>query len=798
VVRDLSYNIESEKMLLGFLESATNGFSIVDADLRLLYINDARVELSVLSREELLGKTVPELYSDYEESGRAAVYQRVLDTGNPESYPDVFKSRDGETVNVIINIFKIGDNIGISTLDVTQRVNAEEAVRESEERGRIFRESAVDSISLLDRAMNIVEVNTSWLENTRYSKEEVIGRHILDVLPALDMDRFKVFKQVMETGTPAHFYAVNAASGSGNVIDVSAFRAGDFLGIISRNISEQIEYQRRLEVLHNNAATMSSAETMEEITDIMVDSINRITSYDIITLGIVKEESLVFDHRWNKQFSDTIILPLDGLGLTVQAVQMGHSIKVSDLRENGHYIKFIEEEKSLSELVVPVIVSGNVVAVINIESNNVDAFSENDQSLLEILASHVSAAMSRIGYNERLNALHVITIELNYAHTLEKVVQTTFRIMRDVMGLRFSSFQLIENEHLVTIDTDGNPSMGMRLPLNGRGITTKAAREGKTLIIGDLRNEPNFIKGSTNSLSELAVPIKTLNETIGVLNVESLQLNAYTQNDARLMEILAQNVGSAISRLESDERRNNLESELLLERVRTEQEQELNRLKTRFMSTATHEIRTPMTSIQGYIEILEDIVGDLSEEQLQYFNVIRRNVQRLSVLTNDLLDLQRLEEGRIFIIPEIVDINTMLDDVVNEFTPILAEKDQTLRINRDDLTVRMDKLRVMQVIINLLSNASKFSPVGSEILLDVKKEGENARFSVSDQGTGLSQEDVGKLFTPFPDILVDGNAGGTGLGLSICKGIIELHEGKIWAESRGKEQGSVFSFTLPL
>ena len=88
---------------------------------------------------------------------------------------------------------------------------------------------------------------------------------------------------------------------------------------------------------------------------------------------------------------------------------------------------------------------------------------------------------------------------------------------------------------------------------------------------------------------------------------------------------------------------------------------------------------------------MEDIVGDPSEEQLQYFKVIRRNVQRLSVLTDDLLDLQRLEEGRISINYDDVDIDTMLDDVVNEFTPILAEKEQTLKINRDPVTIRMDK-----------------------------------------------------------------------------------------------------------
>jgi two-component system sensor histidine kinase VicK len=132
----------------------------------------------------------------------------------------------------------------------------------------------------------------------------------------------------------------------------------------------------------------------------------------------------------------------------------------------------------------------------------------------------------------------------------------------------------------------------------------------------------------------------------------------------------------------------------------------------------------------------------------------------------------------------------------NEFTPMLIEKDQSLKVNCVDVTVNIDRLRVMQVLINLLSNASKFSPEGAVITVDVVEAGDGVRFSVSDTGVGIREEDMGKLFVPFPGILVDGIVKGTGLGLSICKGIIELHGGSIWAESSGLGKGSVFSFTI--
>ncbi len=216
------------------------------------------------------------------------------------------------------------------------------------------------------------------------------------------------------------------------------------------------------------------------------------------------------------------------------------------------------------------------------------------------------------------------------------------------------------------------------------------------------------------------------------------------------------------------------------------------------MSTATHEIRTPLASIQGYTEIIQMDQGNLSESQKRYFEVILHNVRRLSVLTEDLLDLQRLEEGKISIDLETVDVGLLIDDVRNEFGPLLGAKKQTIEVNALDAMLSIDRLRIMQVLINLLSNASKFSPMGSVLMLEVYEEDESVIFSLTDQGIGIRGEDFEKLFNPFPGIHADRSYGGTGLGLSICKGIIDLHCGDIWVESEGLDAGSTFKFSIPL
>jgi signal transduction histidine kinase len=143
-----------------------------------------------------------------------------------------------------------------------------------------------------------------------------------------------------------------------------------------------------------------------------------------------------------------------------------------------------------------------------------------------------------------------------------------------------------------------------------------------------------------------------------------------------------------------------------------------------------------------------------------------------------------------------------LEDVIKqiefEFYPIMSEKNQRLEINYDpECTIKCDTMRLNQVLVNLIGNANKYSPEGSLIQLDITEEDGHLLFSVSDEGVGLSAEEISKLFKPFPNIHIEGISHGSGLGLSVCKGIIELHGGEIWAESEGRGKGSMFKFKIP-
>jgi PAS domain S-box-containing protein len=808
------------------------------------------------------------------------------------------------------------------------------SLSQSEEQFRGFMESASERFVIFDKDMHFKVVNDSWLQQGSLNREDVIGKHVLEVFPRLkETEQYDEYLKVLETGEPVVLHAVESVADEQNIVDISAFKAGNVLGIVARDVSENRKYQRRLETLHSHAAAMSIAESIEEIAEISKKSLLNVLGSKQGSLGLVEGAFLNHRYRWGVESLEEFRMSLDGPGITVEAVNTGKSIRIGNIDDIESYVVGVNVTRFHSELAVPVKVLGTVVAVLNLESKVHDAYSENDQKLVETLASHIASALSRLDYlnqlkssvieleaskeswqdliesipdpvmindgskwlyvnqqaaelfgkgipseiigrdvkmffseedgkmlqqrakdrltgrvvsskyeqifrtwdgvlvpvevnvrvinfngmlailgihrdiserkqsEQRLSALHSFTIDLDTNETVNDVVETSFRIMTEILGFSFISFQLLKNDELVTLDTRGRQSLGMRLPLTGKGVTTRAAREARTVLLGDVRDDPDYIRGSSESLSELAVPIVVEGSVLGVLNVESLQLDAFTDDDARLLEVLAQNVGATLSRISTVEDRLELERQVLVQQTQVEQEMELSRLKTQFMNTAAHEIRTPITSIQGYTELIQDHIASSDDEVLvKYFDAVARNSKRLDKLSNDLLDLQRMEAGRMRLDKEFVSVSDVLDGVEVELSPILASKGQKLDIRGSlgGVVFFVDVTRLMQVLVNLVHNASKFSGEGETIRINVVSDVDGVSFAVVDDGVGMEEADLVKLFEPFPDIFVDGVTSGSGLGLSICKGIVELHGGEIWAESEGHGKGSKFSFTIPI
>ncbi|MDD5502462.1 MAG: PAS domain S-box protein [Candidatus Thermoplasmatota archaeon] len=226
----------------------------------------------------------------------------------------------------------------------------------------------------------------------------------------------------------------------------------------------------------------------------------------------------------------------------------------------------------------------------------------------------------------------------------------------------------------------------------------------------------------------------------------------------------------------------------------------LDEIKTRFISVATHELRTPLVSIKGYSDlVLLGRAGEVSPRVREFISVASRNTDRLIHLTDDLLDIQRIESGRLKIEMYKVDLRDILRHCISEIKPIIESKKQKLvsAIPERELCVMGDAARLEQVFMNILNNASKFTPEGGKVSLDVGESKKMIEIRISDTGIGIKKEDLERIFEPFADIKKKTYIKGTGLGLSVAKGITEAHGGKIIAESQGEGTGAIFTICIP-
>jgi signal transduction histidine kinase len=231
---------------------------------------------------------------------------------------------------------------------------------------------------------------------------------------------------------------------------------------------------------------------------------------------------------------------------------------------------------------------------------------------------------------------------------------------------------------------------------------------------------------------------------------------------------------------------------------------ELDKMKDEFVSIASHELRTPMTAIKGYLWMLTNGKHkiELDPQQQDYVERVKASAERLINLVNDMLDVSRIEGGRMEmnIVPGYIE--NVISGVIAEIMPKALEKKITLEFEKPKKQlpkVRIDENRIREVIINLIGNAIKFTETGGKITINAKPQGKMVEISVTDTGRGMAKTDIPKLFQKFGRLehsfALISETSGTGLGLYITKSLVDLHGGKIWVKSTlGK--GSTFTFSL--
>lgn len=232
-----------------------------------------------------------------------------------------------------------------------------------------------------------------------------------------------------------------------------------------------------------------------------------------------------------------------------------------------------------------------------------------------------------------------------------------------------------------------------------------------------------------------------------------------------------------------------------------------DKAKEEFMSMVSHELKTPLVPARGYIELLlrQKKIGDLNEKQKKYANIIYRNILKLEVLVNDVLDGYKIDMGKLKVQKNLVNVKVLISSVISDLDSLIGEKQITVIVDLrlvEETTIMCDRRRIEQVFANLIKNAIDFVPPISgkiTIISELVNNNTMVQFSVEDNGTGIPYEKMDKLFHKFyqVDTSLIRKHGGSGLGLAICKGIVEAQGGTIWID-KGYREGAAFRFTIPL
>ncbi|MBK5259229.1 MAG: PAS domain-containing protein [Thermoanaerobaculia bacterium] len=338
-----------------------------------------------------------------------------------------------------------------------------------------------------------------------------------------------------------------------------------------------------------------------------------------------------------------------------------------------------------------------------------------------------------------------------------------------------------------------------RQPLTvGEGIVGQVVATGYPSLTRNLglsggarTDDTSYHAPSMRLASLLILPLRTRRETLGALLIAANDpARAMTDDNLPLAELLAERAGLAVEN-----------AKLYTDQVEARKKvEDLSRLKDEFLSIASHELRTPVTSIKGYTQLAKTLIreNDLATSE-EYLDIALDQIDRMSRLIIELLDVSRIETGRLEIRREPIPWCTFVRDVVHRHHTAVSDRRFHLNVPDAAKTVSGDRDRLEQVLGNLLENAVKYSPEGSDVFVSVVDRGDQMVTSVCDRGIGIPADELKQVFERFHRgrQVSSSNYGGLGLGLYITRQIIERHAGTIWVESQ-EGSGTTFHFSLPV
>ncbi len=577
--------------------------------------------------------------------------------------------------------------------------------------------------------------------------------------------------------------------------------------------AEALEEQiRRLESLYATSLALTESLDTSEILTTALDGLVRTLDVDFgMVLMTDADDPSVADvvawHGGTKPAKHQVPFAVNPYFDTLQASNM--PIIVENVATSPHFVP--ERRQELADggvyamIIAPLTVQGQLIGAFSLQSLREREFSPSEITLVQTITTQVSLAYDNAELfvqaqrqAEEMGFLFNVTSAATAYDDMESSMRDATQLIgasipNDVVAVYLMGDNGVFLEQIAQHVTTPDVNVPARIPLTTQALQP-LVEDRRPMLIRDLQRQGGETSFAPGIRSLVAAPLLSGQQLVGMLAIFETAANVYDSGHQRLLQTLSSSLSAVIQNIR------------LLEEVRAANERllELDRIKSQFLANMSHELRTPLNSIIGFSRvILKGIDGPLTEMQEQDLSTIHSSGQYLLNLINDILDQAKIEADKLALNIGWFDVTAVMEVARSMSVGLL--KDKSVRLNMEvesDLPqVWGDEIRTRQVLINLLSNAAKFTNDGS-ITINAfavqREEGLLVQISVSDTGIGIPADKLDSVFVAFEQ--VDGSltrtTGGTGLGLPISKNLIEMMGGELWLEST-LNVGSTFSFVIP-
>ncbi len=580
---------------------------------------------------------------------------------------------------------------------------------------------------------------------------------------------------------------------------------------------------RQLSVLNNISRQMASELHVESLLELITRSAVEILNAEAGSLLLTLDDSsgdLEFRVAVGSSGHELVGQRFPaGRGLVGEVASSGKAVIVNDAAHDPRWGGEVAQGSFITTavLAVPLVAQNRVVGVLEVlNRKDGSIYVQEDLDLLTTFAGQAAIAIETARRFEvtdlqlrqrvdELQAMERIDAELNRSLDLRKVADATMRwaiahtgATAGVLGLVLEGdppqLQIISSYGYRDED-EPEGAEGKLWPLD-KGVVSRVMRTRQADLVTDVRIDPDYVPSLKGAKSQLTIPMLSAGEIHALLVLEKDTDPRLNLLDMSFAQRLAEHAIIAITN-----------AQFYDELTRA------NQSKSEFVSFVAHELKTPMTSIKGYTELLlSGVTGGMNDQQNTFLSTIRSNIERMSTLVSDLNDVTKLQTNNLHMEFSAVDFRNVITETLRPLHRQIEEKQQQLVINtpKNMPNIWADQNRLIQVLTNLVSNAHKYTPPEGTITISAqvieavydnknRSLGPFLQISVSDTGIGMSEEDLIKLFTPYfrSENPQAREQPGTGLGLTITHGIVQRHGGKIWVESI-LNQGTTFFFTVPL